>query len=124
MSHRTLRLVVIPALLLLGVSGLAFGIAQEHPARAEEPAAAGTDPVSRGAALFADNCAACHGDSGRNASIGPELAGNPISIEDAREQIETGGGGMPADLVEGQDLEDVLPYLETIRAGEPVRGED
>jgi mono/diheme cytochrome c family protein len=124
MSHRTLRLVVIPALLLLGVSGLAFGIAQEHPARAEEPAAAGTDPVSRGEALFAENCAACHGDAGRNASIGPDLAGNPISIEDARKQIETGGGGMPAGLVEGQDLEDVLAYLETIRAGEPVRGED
>ena len=124
MSHRTLRLVVIPALLLLGVSGLAFGIAQEHPARAEEPAATGTDPVSRGEALFAENCAACHGDAGRNASIGPDLAGNPISIEDAREQIETGGDGMPAGLVEGQDLEDVLAYLETIRAGEPVRGED
>lgn len=124
MSHRTLRLVVIPALLLLGVSGLAFGIAQEHPARAEEPAAAGTDPVSRGEALFAENCAACHGDAGRNASIGPDLAGNPISIEDAREQIETGGGGMPAGLVAGQNLEDVLAYLETIRAGEPVRGED
>jgi cytochrome c551 len=124
MSRRTLRLVVIPALLLVGVSGLAFGIAQEHPARADPPAAAGTDPVSRGEALFAENCAACHGDAGRNASLGPDLAGNPVSIDDARAQIETGGGGMPADLVEGQDLEDVLAYLETIRAGEPVRGED
>jgi mono/diheme cytochrome c family protein len=124
MSRRTLRLVVIPALLLVGVSGLVFGIAQEHPARAEAPAAEGTDPVSRGEALFAENCAACHGDAGRNASLGPDLAGNPVSIDDARAQIETGGGGMPAGLVEGQDLEDVLAYLETIRAGEPVRGED
>ena len=31
---------------------------------------------------------------------------------------------MPAGLVDGQDLEDVLAYLETIRAGDPVRGED
>jgi mono/diheme cytochrome c family protein len=126
MPRRTLRLVVIPALLLLGVSGLVYGIAQEHPARADAPAAAeaGDDPVSRGELLFAENCAACHGDAGRNASVGPDLAGNPVSIEDAREQIETGGGGMPAGLVEGQDLEDVLAYLETIRAGEPVRGED
>lgn len=124
MSRRTLRLVVIPALLLVSVSGLAFGIAQEHPARAEAPPSAGTDPVSRGEALFAENCAACHGDAGRNASVGPDLAGNPVSIDDARAQIETGGGGMPAGLVEGQDLEDVLAYLETIRAGEPVRGED
>jgi mono/diheme cytochrome c family protein len=126
MSRRTLRLVVIPVLLLLGVSGLIFGIALEPPAQSEAPTAAeaGTDPVSRGELLFAENCAACHGDAGRNASLGPDLAGNPISIEDAREQIETGGGGMPAGLVEGQDLEDVLAYLDTIRAGEPVRGED
>jgi cytochrome c551 len=126
MSRRTLRLVVIPALLLLSVSGLVYGIAQEHPAGSDAPAAAeaGDDPVSRGEALFAENCAACHGDSGRNASVGPDLAGNPISIEAAREQIETGGGGMPAGLVEGQDLEDVLAYLETIRTDEPLRGED
>jgi cytochrome c551 len=126
MSRRTLRLVVIPALLLLGVSGLVYGIAQEHPARSDAPAAAsaGDDPVSRGEALFAENCAACHGDAGRNASIGPDLAGNPVSIEDARDQIETGGGGMPPGLVAGRDLEDVLAYLETIRAGDPVRGED
>jgi cytochrome c551 len=123
MSRRTLRLVVIPALLLLGVSGLTFGLAQEHPARSDAPSAdaAATDPVTRGELLFAENCASCHGDAGRNASLGPDLAGNPISIEDARAQIETGGGGMPAGLVEGQDLEDVLAYLETIRAGEPVR---
>jgi hypothetical protein len=29
-------------------------------------------------------------------------------------QIQTGGGVMPANLVQGQDLEDVLAYLETI----------
>jgi mono/diheme cytochrome c family protein len=122
MSRRTLRLVVIPALLLLGVAGLVYGIAEEHPARSEAAASGqAEDPVARGELLFVENCASCHGDAGRNASIGPDLAGNPISIDDARAQIETGGGGMPADLVEGQELEDVLAYLETIRAGEPLR---
>jgi cytochrome c551 len=121
MSHRTLRLVVVPALLLLSISGLVYGLAEEHPARSDVASANVDDPVSRGAALFAERCSGCHGNSGRNASIGPDLAGNPVTIEDARAQIETGGGGMPADLVEGQDLEDVLAYLDTIRAGEPTR---
>ena len=116
---------MIPALLFLGVAGLVYGIAQEHPARDDvEAAAPADDPVARGEALFAEHCSGCHGDAGRNASIGPDLAGNPVTIDEAREQIETGGGGMPADLVQGQELEDVLAYLETIRAGEPVRGED
>jgi cytochrome c551 len=121
MSHRTLRLVVVPALLLLSISGLVYGLAEEHPARSDVASTNVDDPASRGAALFAERCSGCHGNSGRNASIGPDLAGNPVTIEDARAQIETGGGGMPADLVEGQDLEDVLAYLDTIRAGEPTR---
>lgn len=123
MSRRAVRLVVVPALLLLSISGLVYGIAQEHPAR-PEAASAGPDrdePVARGEALFAERCSGCHGDSGRNASIGPDLAGNPVTLDDAREQIENGGGGMPASLVTGRDLEDVLAYLDTIRAGDPTR---
>ena len=119
MSRRTLRLVIVPAVLLLCVSGLVYALAEEHPARSEPAAASSNanDPVSRGEALFAEHCSGCHGESGQNASIGPDLAGNPISLEEARQQIENGGGGMPAGLVEGQELEDVLAYLDTIRGG-------
>ena len=56
---------------------------------------------------------------GRNASIGPDLAGNSVSIEDARGRSRRAAVASPAGLVEGQDLEDVLAYLETIRAGDP-----
>jgi hypothetical protein len=38
-----------------------------------------------------------------------------VSLEEARSTIENGRGVMPAGLVEGQDLEDVLAYLDTIR---------
>lgn len=122
MSRRTLRLVVIPALLLAGVSGLTFGLAQEPLAKSMPSAAPGGpgDGV-HGEELFAERCAGCHGDSGRNATVGPDLAGNPISLEDTRARIQTGGGIMPPNLVVEQDLEDVLAYLETILAGEPLR---
>jgi mono/diheme cytochrome c family protein len=126
MQPRTVRLVVVPALLLLSVSGLTFGLAQLHPAKPEASAAASVesgDPV-RGEALYAEHCAGCHGEAGRNATVGPDLAGNPISLEDAQTQIETGSGVMPANLVEGQELEDVLAYLETILAGEALRESD
>lgn len=120
MSRRTVRLVVVPALLLAGVSGLTFALAQAHPAKPEAsaaPAPAAEGDPARGEALFAERCAGCHGDSGRNATTGPDLAGNPISIAAARTQIEEGGGVMPANLVEGQELADVLAYLETILGG-------
>jgi cytochrome c551 len=104
---------VIPAVLLLLVSGTVFVLAELHPAKADEPArtapSAGRGPVQRGQQVFADNCASCH-----ETGVGPELNGSGISIAAAREQIVNGGGGMPANLVQGQDLDDVLAYLETI----------
>lgn len=121
MPPRALRLVVVPALLLLSVSGLTFGLAQLHPAKGDEPSAmpvtinvsASGDPV-RGEQLFAESCATCHGEGGTGGGVGPRLAGNDVSIGEARSTIANGTGVMPADLVEGQDLEDVLAYLETI----------
>ena len=112
---RPARLVVIPAVLFVAVVVGVFLLAQAHPAK-PEASAAGGGPGDRvhGGQLFAERCAGCHGEGGRNGTVGPTLAGNPISLPDARAQIQTGGGVMPANLVQGQDLEDVLAYLETI----------
>jgi mono/diheme cytochrome c family protein len=118
MSRRAVRLLVVPAVLFAVVSGVTFTLAQLHPAKAGEktepagPVGVG-DPVS-GESLFADNCATCHGEGGAGGGVGPTLAGGEISVDEARTTIEDGSGVMPADLVEGQDLEDVLAYLETI----------
>ncbi len=46
--------------------------------------------------------------------MGPTLAGSGVAREDAQATIENGSGIMPADLVSGQELSDVLAYLETI----------
>lgn len=117
MSGRTVRLVVVPAVLFAVVSVTVFALAQWHPAKddgATAPAPAGQGDAARGEQLFAENCASCHGEGGTGGGVGPTLAGNPVSLDDARATIENGSGVMPADLVSGQDLEDVLAYLETI----------
>jgi mono/diheme cytochrome c family protein len=115
---RRIRLLVIPAILFTAVSAAVYGLAETHPAKDEAASAplvmtlAG-DPIT-GGQLFAENCASCHGEGGTGGGVGPRLAGSGISQDDARARIQTGGGVMPADLVEGQDLEDVLAYLQTI----------
>jgi mono/diheme cytochrome c family protein len=119
MSRRAVRLLVVPAILFAVVAAGVFALAQWHPAKRESAAPAAesvlTDP-QRGAQLFAENCATCHGEGGSGGGVGPRLAGSDVSIQDARSTIENGSGVMPAGLVSGQDLEDVLAYLETIFA--------
>jgi cytochrome c551 len=112
------RLIVVPAILFITVSAGVFALAQLHPAK---PGGASISvPVvensgaARGEALFTENCARCHGEGGQSGGIGPALAGNEISLDGARSTIENGRGLMPAGLVAGQDLEDVLAYLEMI----------
>jgi mono/diheme cytochrome c family protein len=103
------RLIVVPAILLVAVSAAVFTLAEWHPAKSDEPTIAAGSAAQRGQQLFAQRCARCH-----TTGVAPELSGSPISLAAARTQIENGGGGMPADLVTGRDLEDLLGYLETI----------
>ena len=117
--RRLVRLVLLPLVLLAVVSTVTLVLALAHPARPE--ATVDASPVTlgdaeHGAELFAEQCAGCHGVGGAGESAGPELAGQPITLPEARAQIEAGGGAMPAGLVSGSDLDDVLAYLDTILA--------
>ena len=107
-------------MLLVGVTAGVFALAELHPAKDEAASApsgaACAGDAAHGQELFAENCASCHGEGGEGGGVGPTLVGNPITIADARSRIENGGGVMPANLVSGQDLADVLAYLQTILA--------
>jgi mono/diheme cytochrome c family protein len=118
-SRRPLiRLVVIPAALFLVVSGSVYALAKAHPATPGVPKAAGPgdgqvvlgDP-SRGATVFRQSCASCHGDAGEGGGVGPRLAGSGITVAAAKAQIDHGGGVMPAAIVTGRAEQDVLAYL-------------
>lgn len=116
---RRVRLIVLPAILFVVVSGTVFVLAQLHPAKEGAPSSApptASGDAAHGQELFSENCASCHGEGGQGGGVGPMLAGNPISIADAQSRIENGGGVMPANIVSGQDLADVLAYLQTILA--------
>ncbi|MBV8397017.1 MAG: cytochrome c [Actinobacteria bacterium] len=110
------RLVVIPAVLFVAVSGTVFALAKLHLAR---PTLASSGPVQlgdfyNGGTVFSQTCAVCHGADGRGGKIGPKLAGTPITLARAKAQIDAGGSVMPAGLVKGQQEKDVLAYLATI----------
>jgi cytochrome c551 len=117
MSRRA-RLIVVPAVLLVGVTAGVYLLAELHLAKDETvaapPAATAAGDATRGETLFAENCAGCHGEDGSGGGVGPTLAGSGVEREDAQATIENGSGIMPADLVSGQELSDVLAYLETI----------
>jgi mono/diheme cytochrome c family protein len=103
--------------LLLVVSAVVYGFAQAAPFKpSARPAAAGGDAV-RGEALFATNCAVCHGDKGAGGGIGPTLAGVPREPGAIASVIAAGKGAMPAGLVAGTDAADVVAYVVSIGGG-------
>jgi mono/diheme cytochrome c family protein len=116
MSRRGVRLILVPAVLFVVVWVSVFTFAQWHPAKRESAAPSGegveTGDPARGEQLFAENCATCHGEGGEGGGVGPRLVGNDVSIDQARSTIKNGSGVMPAGLVTGQGLEDVLAYLD------------
>ena len=97
--------------------------------------------ASRGKQLFVDGCGSCHvlADAGTQGTIGPNLDdGFTQAREDGlgentirsvvRGQIDfpvetpvSGSPGMPADIYEGQDADDVAAYVASV-AGLPVLG--
>jgi mono/diheme cytochrome c family protein len=112
-------LVVIPAILFVVVSAAVFGFAKWHPAKpgaAAPPVATGARDVTRGETLFAEKCATCHGERGTGGGVGPALAGSELTQGEARTIVTNGRGVMPGGLVKGQDLEDVLAYLQLVFA--------
>lgn len=115
---RRVRLIVIPACLLLGVSATVFTLSKLALAEANTPETSGEIVLGdayRGQVVYAQSCASCHGASGEG-GVGPKLVGNPISLAAAKAQIEAGSGTMPGGLVTGRQQEDVLAYLATLFA--------
>ena len=98
----------------------------------------------RGKDLFVDGCGSCHtlADAGTTGNIGPDLdfafvqsridgLGESSILQVVRGQIaypvtdpSTDAPGMPADIFEGQDAEDVATYVASVAGldanGEPI----
>jgi cytochrome c2 len=78
------------------------------------PAKAGT--AAAGKQVFAAApCAGCHAGLGTRAGFGPKLAGQGLTTAQIRTTIVNGKNQMPAGLVEGQDLADVVAYVSSLQ---------
>jgi mono/diheme cytochrome c family protein len=83
----------------------------------EPSAPAGTavvGEVTRGEAVFAENCSGCHGDAGRGGGVGPTLAGAHLDANTVASAVQQGRGVMPAGIVSGQDQADVVAYVVSV----------
>jgi mono/diheme cytochrome c family protein len=108
---RLVDVVQILALLAAVVFVVAL-FANEPDSSADTPAAGPPD----GAAVFASNCAGCHGPSG-GGGVGPALAGGAVvdAFPDEADQIAVvtdGRGGMPAfgGRLSADEIEAVVAY--------------
>lgn len=116
MKKQLLALIVI-CLILGTLSAAACG---QEPA--VEPTTAGStaDPVQVGSREFQQNCAGCHNLTAE-AKVGPGLAGlfdkvrlpngNPVTEEDLKDWIVSGGGGMPGIPLTEEQLTAVVAFL-------------
>ncbi|TLS36120.1 c-type cytochrome [Pseudalkalibacillus caeni] len=59
---------------------------------------------------FQQNCASCHGEN-LEGGTGPALENTDLSKDEILNQIQKGGGGMPANLVEGEKAENLAAWI-------------
>ncbi len=71
--------------------------------------------VEAGLEVFAANCTSCHTDNGNQAGVGPQLAGAGLDAATIETTVVNGRGIMPAGLVSGEDLTNVVAYVASIQ---------
>lgn len=90
--------------------------AEEPPDAAGGGGEAPAGDVAAGQEVFAANCTACHLNNGQDAGgIGPQLAGGGLQAAGVENIVINGQGAMPAGLVSGEDLENVVAYVVSIQ---------
>lgn len=70
--------------------------------------------ATAGEAVYADNCAVCHGDDGTGGGAYPSIVG--VAADEIEEYVINGEGDMPAfgDTLSEQDIADVVAYVQTL----------
>ena len=86
--------------------------------------------AARGRALFAENCAACHGPTGDGASVGSnDVAPSLMSatVFQVGEAIRAGPGIMPRfgrDVLSDEDVDDIARFVNAIQTQAPPAGNE
>ncbi|MTH52452.1 cytochrome c [Bacillus mangrovi] len=65
--------------------------------------------------IYKGKCISCHGEN-YEGGAGPKLAGTSLSVDEIKEKIKNGGGGMPANLVpDEKKLEEMAKWVSELK---------
>ena len=99
---------IVAAFLVLGGALVVFLLIYQNPQQEEAVVTTG-----EGAVLFAQTCAACHGERGEGRSeLGNPLRGRALPLVYIKEVVRRGRNRMPAlPHIRGEALESVARYV-------------
>ncbi len=89
----------------------------QHAGEGEQESTAREGDAGAGEQVFGENCSSCHGVSGGGGNGGPPLTTSDLDEDGIIEQIEKGGGGMPAfeSQLTPQQIADVAAFVRTLQ---------
>ena len=93
-------------------SPAAATVREREPPAAAAPVAASTEQLTKGRAVYARSCAACHGTTGAGQGNAPRL-GNSNDVAAIIAKVRSGGVEMPpmAALLSEQDVDAVARFV-------------
>ena len=123
--HTALRYLVFPVVLLLVVGIVAAGCGGDDGddgGSGDSTSTASTDDGDGGGearSTFISTCGGCHtlDDAGTSGAVGPNLDNLAPSTDEVRSMIASGGGAMPANLLEGEEADAVAEYVSGAAGG-------
>ena len=77
----------------------------------------GAGDATAGKATFETTCQGCHAAGGTQAGAGPVLVDRGLTVEAIHTQITNPVGAMPANLVSGADLDNVVAFVLGLQGG-------
>lgn len=96
------------------LAGLTFGLAACGGGQSSGTSnnAAGSSAKSNPRAIFEKHCSSCHGNN-LQGKVGPNLQhiGKDMTKKQILHQIKNGGGGMPANVINGKKAQKVAAWL-------------
>ncbi|WP_257349455.1 c-type cytochrome [Pseudalkalibacillus decolorationis] len=113
---RILSVLLLSFGLLIGLAACGGGGEEEGsepPTESDGGGESTTVDVEAAKASFQQSCASCHGNNLRGEGNAPALdtIGKEHTQEEILAQIKNGGGGMPPNLLEGEEAENVAAWL-------------